>query len=190
MKKICKIVNIEVKKESSIFIKSSGRLEQSIYPPLHGIKNMGWKYINLFIIDSDFKSIKKDDYVLLPSNRIIQVEEKCNALGYTTMDEVAFLYLPKSTKKILATSDNYLDLPQLSYEFIEKYITSYNMGNIITDVVLEYNLKNNKIGKIDICKQYWNRDEHISDIKRIIELYSTTYNGGNINKWIDSNLIE
>lgn len=36
-------------------------------------------------------------------------------------------------------------------------------------------------------KDSWNREEHIADIKRLIELYATTYKDGDINKWIEEN---
>ena len=61
----------------------------------------------------------------------------------------------KQAKKIIATTDTSLinrrqmtfmdeatewiyDLPQPSQQFIEKYIEEYNKGNIITDVLVEY----------------------------------------------------
>lgn len=189
MKKVCNIVILDSEKESSLFLKSSGLLELSIFPPLHGIKNKGWIYKNLYVVDNS-SDIKKGDYILLSAtNRIALVEENCGILGYLSKDKVAFLYLPKNIKKVITTTDSNLKLPQLSYEFIEKYIENYNNKNFINYVLLEYNTKNNKIGKIDICKQYWNRDEHLKEVKRMIELYSTTYNGGDINKWIENNLI-
>ena len=41
-------------------------------------------------------------------------------------------------KKIIATTDASLGLPQPSQQFIEKYAKEYNKGNIITDVLVEY----------------------------------------------------
>lgn len=51
-------------------------------------------------------------------------------------------------------------------------------------------LKISKDNTISIkrIKDSWNRDEHIEDIKRMINLYSTTYLDGNIDKWINDNL--
>ena len=40
-------------------------------------------------------------------------------------------------KKIIATTDTSLGLPQPSQQFIEKYIEEYNKGNIITEVLVE-----------------------------------------------------
>ena len=47
-------------------------------------------------------------------------------------------------KKIIATTDTSLGLPQPSQQFIEKYIEEYNKGNIITDVLIEYELISNE----------------------------------------------
>ena len=41
-------------------------------------------------------------------------------------------------KKIIATTDVSLGLPQPSQQFIQKYIEEYNKGNVITDVLVEY----------------------------------------------------
>jgi len=41
-------------------------------------------------------------------------------------------------KKIIATTDKSLNLPHTSDSFIEKYVEEYNKGNIITEVMVEY----------------------------------------------------
>ena len=41
-------------------------------------------------------------------------------------------------KKIIATTDVSLGLPQPSKQFIQKFVEEYNKGNIITDVLVEY----------------------------------------------------
>lgn len=97
---------------------------------------------------------------------------------------------PKCDRKIIATTDKSLDLPQLSQQFIEKYIEEYNKGNVITEVMVEYiekihnlhsganaqweeeilkvNSKENTI-TIKKVKDSWNREEHsksLSDLGR------------------------
>ena len=47
-------------------------------------------------------------------------------------------------KKIIATTDVSLGLPQPSKQFIQKYIEEYNKGNIITEVMVEYELISNE----------------------------------------------
>ena len=41
-------------------------------------------------------------------------------------------------KKIIATTDVSLGLPQPSKQFIQKFVEEYNKGNVITDVLVEY----------------------------------------------------
>ena len=52
------------------------------------------------------------------------------------------------SEKIIATTDISLvkeyNLPQPSQQFIQKYIEEYNRGNIITDVLVEYELISNE----------------------------------------------
>lgn len=43
--------------------------------------------------------------------------------------------------KVIASTDKSLGLPQPSKSFIDKYITEYNKGNIIEDVLVEYCLR-------------------------------------------------
>ena len=124
--------------------------------------------------------------------------------------------------KIIATTDTSLEivskginpvyekLPQPSQQFIEKYIEEYNKGNIITDVLVEYetlkttannkhfgeghiysitnklkiNPKDNSIA-IKKLKDSWNREEVFAVI--------TTFNNANIEaknvvKWLEENL--
>ena len=47
-------------------------------------------------------------------------------------------------KKIIATTDVSLGLPQPSDSFIKKYIEEYNKGSVITNVLVEYELISNE----------------------------------------------
>ena len=86
-------------------------------------------------------------------------------------------------------SNQEISLPQPSKQFIEKYIEEYNKGNVITDILVEYEIETNALFKvyesdpiklkvnpkdntitIKKVKDSWNREEHIQDIKRIILL--------------------
>ena len=99
---------------------------------------------HLYIISDD--EIKEGDWCYCSKeNRCIKNEMHTN--------------VPSTRKKIIATTDSSLNkkhdcdcgattyegcsqcleiLPQPSQQFIEKYIESYNKGEIITDVLLEY----------------------------------------------------
>jgi hypothetical protein len=102
---------------------------------------------HLYIVSDE--EIKEDDYVLLP-NTITQRMSNSDMIDYLSSDSLA-------TKKIIATTDTSLfingtlsypyeestaicKLPQPSQSFIDKYIESYNKGNVITDVMVEYDL--------------------------------------------------
>jgi len=46
--------------------------------------------------------------------------------------------IPSDARKIIATTDISLGLPTPSFEFISAYITAYNKGEQIKDVMIEY----------------------------------------------------
>jgi hypothetical protein len=64
-------------------------------------------------------------------------------------------------QNIEATKKVFIPLPQPSQQFIEKYIEEYNKGNIITDVLVEYELCNN-VGYLDSEKLKVSPDGTIS----------------------------
>ena len=115
---------------------------------------------HLYIISDD--EIKEGDWFINDLNQI----KKCTSRdteGYIDF-EGGFNTKPSSCKKIIATTDTTLKitispylfpeggacqsrdflLPQPSQQFIEKYIEEYNKGNIITDVLVEYELISNE----------------------------------------------
>lgn len=94
----------------------------------------------------------------------------------------------KSTKKIIATTDKTLNLPSPTQDFIEKYIKSYNEGNEITDVLVEYEKhygssnfehdnyyapKINQDNTITIlqAKESWSREELYSIMQQYVDYY-------------------
>ena len=121
-------------------------------------------------------------------------------------------------KKVIATTNVSLDLPQPSKQFIEKYIEEYNKGNVITDVLIEYELISNeeyfgntvnpdndvpyfdeklKINPKDNTitikkvKDSWNRGEVIILLKKVLAESKEQYSlldRVGINKWIEENL--
>ena len=133
-------------------------------------------------------------------------------------------------KKVIATTDTSLYihqketislpervfyLPQPSQQFIQKYIEEYNKGNIITNVLVEYNCgdshcslfgcqkhlgcKNESIQTVKInpkdntitikkLKDSWNREEVSNLIKLFANNYQYASNDIGYNKWIEENL--
>lgn len=84
---------------------------------------------HLYIISND--EIKEEDFFMsaFMSYSLHNVKE-----GYAEYPDTT------NCKKIIATTDKTLGLPQIPKEFIEAYILSYNMGsmNTITEIMVEY----------------------------------------------------
>lgn len=136
----------------------------------------------------------------------------------------------KDCKKIIATTDKSLTkemysvssgkyqepLPQPSQSFIEVFVEEYNKGNIITEVMVEYenntpkfipidkfnskdlqdyiklkiNPKNNTIS-IRKIKDSWNREEVVNLLNlawATASAYGENTNSADCNDWIDKNL--
>ena len=100
---------------------------------------------HLYIISGD--EIKKGDYIYCTITNAIEIAKYNHD------------YLIRDWKKVIATTDTslkidnpnydigklaYITLPQPSQQFIQKYIEEYNRGNIITDVLVEYELISNE----------------------------------------------
>ena len=100
---------------------------------------------HLYVLSDD--EIKKGDYIYCTITNIIEIAK------YNHDD------LKRDWKKVIATTDTSLYihqketvslpervfyLPQPSQQFIEKYIEEYNRGNIISDVLVEYELISNE----------------------------------------------
>ncbi len=100
-------------------------------------KNIG-KTINKHLYFLSDKEIKEGDFVLV-GYRIVQAVLNCGTIGYNSFDGVAFLYF-RGHKKIIATSDKSLKLPQPSQSFIEAYVKAYNEGKPIEWVDVECEL--------------------------------------------------
>ena len=179
-----------------------------------------WIPQHLYIISDD--KIKKDDYYILFTDKALTVL-KCTGDGdyfnckkiIATTDTSLTIITSKTgytvSKGPLYTIKEYL--PQPSQQFIEKYIEEYNKGNIITDVLVEYetlkttannkhfgeghiysitnklkiNPKDNTI-TIKKLKDSWNKEEIIKLIKSFANNYQYASNDIGYNKWIEENL--
>ena len=109
---------------------------------IYDTKDLYHTYFNLYIISDD--EIKEDDWYY--DNVVLQIRQWKSFMIYNKLQH----------KKVIATTDTslyihqeetfYLPervfyLPQPSQQFIEKYIEEYNKGNIITDVLVEYEIQ-------------------------------------------------
>lgn len=175
---------------------------------------------HLYILSDD--EIKEGDWCIESGfNRIFQIEKESLTKDYI-----------KNCKKIIATTDTSLCtqvfrkdgtptsnysfvLPQPSQSFIEKYVAEYNKGNMITDVLVEYEAignwrhaafvhtqdipkvsKNNTI-TIKKMKDSWTREEVLKLTKTTAlvafvhpEVFAegVIFDDNKFNKWIEENL--
>ena len=98
------------------------------------LKNSTVQFWNLYIISDD--EIKENNtHFYNPHSG--QVHISGNHTDYIAINK-------NGCKKVIATTNVSLDLPQPSQQFIQKYIEEYNKGNIITDVLVEYELISNE----------------------------------------------
>ena len=131
------------------------------------------QFWNLYIISDD--EIKKGDYIYCTITNAIEIAKYNHD------------YLIRDWKKVIATTDTSLYihqketislservfyLPQPSQQFIQKYIEEYNKGNIITDVLVEYEYLLNDMGVIP----YWclkiNPKDNTITIRKVKENYT------------------
>ncbi|TXG86433.1 MAG: hypothetical protein E6R13_00425 [Spirochaetes bacterium] len=155
-----------------------------------------FKHQHLYIISDD--EIKEGEWYLS-----FDIYGKCGLpikADYEKTNEFSLKPYSNYCKKIIATTDTALELPRLSQQFIEEYIEEYNKGNVITDVLVEYekglskplheslrdsspliferlkiNPKDNTI-TIKKVKDSWNREEVIELCKQAF--IDGTYAGG------------
>jgi hypothetical protein len=165
------------------------------------------EFYSLYIISDD--NIEKADWYI----NLLTKEIKKYNYNFTDL---------RGNKKIIAAIDTTISpnslqaiVPKPSQQFIEKYIESYNKGEIITDVLIEYineysddnsfsitnnPIKVNQILKVNPkdntitikkLKDSWNREEVISLIHKVLKIPYfdwTEEDGSDIDKWIEDNL--
>ncbi len=157
---------------------------------------------NIYITSDE--EIKKGDWCY----NIAKSLNSRDAIILITGDLVESANHHKFPKVIASTED--LLIPQLSTSFITKYIEEYNKGNVITEVMVEYeeymkqgifnkgddthyfDVKINPDNTINIklIKDSWNREE-IEEIIWNYKNYLNTENEtvfGDTDKWIKENL--
>lgn len=155
----CQIHLIELDIKSNLFInrhfnvgfnKQSTVLEYNENQPEHFVTRLGLKYVHIYITSDE--EIKEYDWIYYPMPQA-NYPGKINHIieQYQTNKHDKEL-VQKFCKKIIATTDKCLlvtvhgkgsivtpeYLPQPSKQFIQKYITEYNKGNIITECLVEY----------------------------------------------------
>lgn len=129
--KRAKMVLLPTEKKTGIFCDNNDKLYFSLVNKIRDYAQGK----HLYIISDD--EIKEGDwciYLGLSMTYFKVIDIDGDRLYYNSRE-----YFNKNIcKKIIATTDTSLGLPQPSQQFIEKYIEEYNKGNIITDVLVEY----------------------------------------------------
>lgn len=146
--KRAQVVILPTDKDSNlVFNPITGKL-LNIYNSPYSAKE--WININTSIIPKHLyilsdEEIKEGDYIYwLSQNKIIQCEDNsmrdrqdlCKKIIATT--DTSLFTLTDCPIRGSDSSVKYI-LPQPSKQFIEKYIEDYNKGNVIKDVLVEYN---------------------------------------------------
>ena len=154
--------------------------------------------------------IKEGDYFLGLGDGELFVHQRIKVGGYPPR-------VYEEDRKIIATTNPKLELPEPSQKFIKKFVESYNSDNIITECVVEFepigkmkssvleipiteilkvNPKDNTI-TIKKVKDSWTREEHIKQLKQIVSeaisypehfVTGICFDNTLFNNWIDKNL--
>ena len=165
---------------------------------------------HLYIISDD--EIKEGDWFInLFNNVVVQAHNwiyvsTCKKIIATTDTS---LKINNITRQLGNDAPNIISLPQPSQQFIEKYIESYNKNEIITDVLVECEMKhtgwtkdqseytydeflkiNPKDNTITIkkLKDSWNREEVVELLKLFENDIKKSINSDDSNNWIKENL--
>ena len=183
-------------------------------------KNKDNSYQHLFITSDE--EIKEGDYTIYCSIWLCKILKHYGdqVLVVKVRDNTQIIVLIPEHKKIIATTDKNLvtkyderfedvtinknslnqKLPQPSQSFIEKYVEEYNKGNLITEVMVEYNekgiIQRGRGGErtITICKikDSWSRQE-VESLIREWASFTVTGRGqwwkpNDLDNWIKENL--
>lgn len=184
-------------------------------------------YQHLYII-SDEKPKAGDWYYIYIKG--LHSNPQINQLLKSDIESGLYEKWKADCKKIIATTDTSLifkkgysvsqgeyneSFPQPSKEFIKKYVDSYNKGEVITDILVEYEnyiLNQSRIGLANVTlqrlkinskdntitvkklKDSWNREEvidilHVYGLNLIEQIETKSLKEQvDINKWIEENL--
>ena len=146
MLKKCKIVMLSTNEPSKIgnLVTYQKRNLAKVIKEGINPKDSTVQFWNLYIISDD--EIKLFDCVYNNKHNIVeQINSKTQLIFVLEENKEN-----KTFKKIIATTNKTLsqtsrtEIPQPSKQFIQKYIEEYNKGNIITNVLVEYELISNE----------------------------------------------
>lgn len=129
MLKQCKVVMLSTNKKSIIYFNYVNRLLLgfNIERTLPDVSQ------HLYILSDE--EIREGDWCMIISPMYPKHYEQATK---EELDRIQGNWKNGTQKKIIATTEPSLELPKPSDSFIQKYIESYNKGNVITDITVEY----------------------------------------------------
>lgn len=104
---------------------------QLIMIPAINPSNLGFLESQHFYVISE-EEIKKDDWYIDLYNL-----DKPKYCDYTVLSKKLNLK-KEQVKKIIATTDKSLNLPQIPQSFVEEFVEEYNKNNLIKEVLVKY----------------------------------------------------
>lgn len=144
-----KVVMIATDKSSDLILFKPNSSNEHLHHRKHygtAWEDMGDKYQNLFIIsDDEIKDLDwfiNDQGVWQCNNGIIPTGLNPRKIIATTDKSLTW----SNDNEIQIIDTYFAQLSQISQSFIEQYITEYNKGNIINDVLVEYEEYGEELG--------------------------------------------
>lgn len=132
------------------------------------------KFQELYIVSDD--EIKKSDWYYTPIKRSIEQCIKKLLIIKNGSNDIEQFKIIATTDTSLTYNKSYnsgwnakINLPQPSQQFIEKYIESYNKGEVITDVLVEYEL-------------YMQRQSNVGTTRYVVSKDNKTFNKLNFDR--------
>lgn len=214
--KRAQVIMLPINNHSSLYLNNKNYLIQR--PTLGVSVNNSYTNQNLHIVsDDEIKEkslLNTDDYYYVKNHYNEWYIGKFNGESFDFINNQgnfnSNLFI---AKKIIATTDTSLEieilegppqfsceairteeLPQPSQQFIEKYIESYNKGQIINDILVEYELVEDASQSIDRTDNVWILKVNPKDNTITIKKYQEKlYNKKDIrelllNSWVDIDL--
>lgn len=144
--------------ECEVIMLPTDKTENTILKTFNGLDTLSYFRNQYFSKDYLNSTGREGNHLYIVSNEIIKEDEINNnycifkvvitCLAGNTIGKVKTI---GNYYKIIATTDTSLNLPQPSQNFINAFIKSYNNGNPITKILVEYEISM----RTDVV---WNRD--------------------------------
>ena len=218
MKKPAQVVMLSTNEKASLKLGQNGLLVDTTFGYVSHFTNQ-----HLYILSDE--EIKEGDWFVGFADGsikpfVMQADESTVEINNWQLNKKGY----SSNKKIIATTDRslkvfihttmaidmddcYESLPQPSQSFIEKFVDEYNKGNVITEVMVEYEsigayanpkynsdyqLKINSDNTINIInsKERWSREEVVEIFNKMFstDIIDAYVKKVDFDKWIEENL--